>query len=158
MDGKHFELINRIIGKDAGIKTFRDRLIIQKMTYLLKSAGFAPDYFYSWYVRGPYSIGLSNDSRNYYRTKQEFSSKLTEKEEDLVNRMRAFLSDDLRDLDRLDVTLEIYGSLLFLRDERKLSINSNELVALLKYLKPWFTMEEIPAAADKMKGSDLFNT
>ena len=157
MDGKHFELINRIIGKDAGIKTFRDRLIIQKMTYLLKSAGFAPDYFYSWYVRGPYSIGLSNDARNYYGTGQTSSVAITEKETDVVNRLRSFLSDDLRDLDRLDLKLELYGSLLFLHDERKLDINSSELVSLLKYLKPWFNLEEIQAAADKMKGSGLFN-
>jgi uncharacterized protein YwgA len=157
MDGRHFEMIGRIIGKDAGIKTFRDRLIVQKMTYLLKSAGVAPDYFYSWYVRGPYSIAVSNDSRNYYGSSDKFSGELTQKEADVVNRMRAFLSDDLRDLDRLDQKLELYGSLLFLHDEKKLELGSQELVSLLKYFKPWFTIEEIQAAANKIKGSGLFN-
>jgi uncharacterized protein YwgA len=157
MDGKHFELINRIIGKDAGIKTFRDRLIIQKMTYLLKSAGFAPDYFYSWYVRGPYSIGLSNDAHNYYGSGQKYSGAISSEEEDVTNKIRSFLSDDLRDLDHLDLKLELYGSLLFLHDERQIGLNSTELVSLLKYLKPWFNLEEIKAAADKMVASSLFN-
>ena len=42
--------------------TFDDRLILQKAAYLLQEAGVNLGYRFRWYLRGPYSPGLTEDA------------------------------------------------------------------------------------------------
>ena len=43
------------------LDTFDSRLIFQKTVYLLQAFGFYLGYRFSWYIRGPYSPGLTSD-------------------------------------------------------------------------------------------------
>lgn len=52
------------IGEDHGIASVDDRLRLQKAIYLSQAAGINLGYHYSWYVKGPYSPGLTQD---YYK-------------------------------------------------------------------------------------------
>lgn len=52
------------IGEDDNISSVNDRLRIQKAMYLAQVAGINLGYHYSWYVKGPYSTGLTQD---YYK-------------------------------------------------------------------------------------------
>jgi len=157
MDAKVFVLVGRILGENIGVSSFRNRLIVQKMVYLLKSAGLAPNYFFTWYIRGPYSVALSSDAFAFYKNIPKQETTLTSSEELLVQKMRSFLSEELNDFDELESKLELFASLLFLRDERKMTLSDPQLVSLLKTLKPWFTEEQIKNAVGKIIDSRLFN-
>jgi hypothetical protein len=41
---------------------FNDRLILQKTIYLLEQFGLHIGYYFSWYLRGPYSPALTRDA------------------------------------------------------------------------------------------------
>lgn len=57
------EILSRvlnILGYDKlDISKFDERLKIQKIIYLLQYSGLSLGYGYNWYVRGPYSPGLT---------------------------------------------------------------------------------------------------
>ena len=52
-------LLMKELGADARLETFRDRLLLQKGVYLLQALGIPTDFSYNWYIRGPYSPGLT---------------------------------------------------------------------------------------------------
>ena len=47
------------LGIDPQLQTFRARLVIQKSVYLLQALGLQTGFSYGWYLRGPYSPGLT---------------------------------------------------------------------------------------------------
>jgi len=49
------------LGVSSDISGFNSRLILQKTVYLLEEAGIRLGYSFSWYLRGPYSPGLTRD-------------------------------------------------------------------------------------------------
>lgn len=72
MDNKQLALKVTLdaIGEDANISTVNDRLRVQKAVYLAQVLGINLGYHYSWYVKGPYSTGLTQD---YYRVSEAVS-------------------------------------------------------------------------------------
>jgi hypothetical protein len=55
-------VLNELGGAD--ISTQEDRISIQKLICLVQEAGLQLGYSFNWYVRGPYSPGLTSD---YYQ-------------------------------------------------------------------------------------------
>ena len=55
------ELVLKALDVEPSIETLADRIRIQKAVYLSKMAGVPLGYRFSWYVRGPYSPGLTRD-------------------------------------------------------------------------------------------------
>ena len=49
------------LGLPLQIQTFEDRLIAQKTICLAQAAGIQLGYHFGWYLRGPYSPGLTRD-------------------------------------------------------------------------------------------------
>ncbi len=49
------------LGIDASMKSFRDRLVVQKVIYLSQAAGLDLGYYYGWYIRGPYCSPVADD-------------------------------------------------------------------------------------------------
>ena len=47
---------------DYGVRTFRDRLVLQKTVYLLQAFGIYLGYRFTWYLHGPYSTQLTRDA------------------------------------------------------------------------------------------------
>lgn len=59
------------IGEDSSIASVDDRLRLQKAIYLSQAAGINLGYHYSWYVKGPYSPGLTQD---YYKLSEALAA------------------------------------------------------------------------------------
>src|SRR5207253_11490502 len=59
------------------LRTFSNRLNVQKKIYLAQIAGIDLGYRFGWYIRGPYSTGLTQDA---FTLKDEISSGDTEQE------------------------------------------------------------------------------
>ncbi|PCJ55344.1 MAG: hypothetical protein COA73_13565 [Candidatus Hydrogenedentota bacterium] len=57
---------------ELNLENFQKRLILQKSIYLLQKAGVKLGYSYSWYLRGPYSRGLTSDA---FDMKDEINTK-----------------------------------------------------------------------------------
>jgi uncharacterized protein YwgA len=43
------------------MKSFGDRLVVQKLIYLAQAAGLDLGYYYGWYIRGPYCSAVADD-------------------------------------------------------------------------------------------------
>jgi uncharacterized protein YwgA len=50
---------------------FNDRLILQKTVYLMEKFGLHIGYYFSWYLRGPYSPSLARDAYALAKTYSE---------------------------------------------------------------------------------------
>lgn len=50
------------MGLEFNLATFSNRLILQKAVYLAQAAGVDLGYSFNWYLRGPYSPGLTRDA------------------------------------------------------------------------------------------------
>lgn len=50
---------------------FNDRLILQKTIYLMEHFGLNIGYYFSWYLRGPYSPALARDAYEIAKTYSE---------------------------------------------------------------------------------------
>ena len=70
MDNQKIKRINsfffRLIGREFRLEEFDDRLLLQKIVYMLQKAGINFGYYFSWYLRGPYSAGLAKDAYEFY--------------------------------------------------------------------------------------------
>lgn len=117
-------LLRRIGSYDPACfkERFEARLILQKTIYLMQAYGLNLGYSYSWYLRGPYSVGLSKDayelSGKYEQTPLvRFAS---DKDED---RFRQFLLL-MKGRENDDRWLEVTGSIHFL--DATLSIGTKE--------------------------------
>jgi len=49
------------LGIRADLSDFDRRLMVQKALYLVEESGLDLGYFFHWYLRGPYSPGVSRD-------------------------------------------------------------------------------------------------
>ncbi|MBN2133613.1 MAG: hypothetical protein JW741_29195 [Sedimentisphaerales bacterium] len=56
------KLILDQLGVDFSVKSFQDRLILQKASYLAQAAGVNLGYYFSWYLYGPYCSSLATDA------------------------------------------------------------------------------------------------
>ena len=54
----------RKVGFDFKVNYFNNRLKLQKYVFLLRKYGIDLGYFYSYYIRGPYSPELADDYYN----------------------------------------------------------------------------------------------
>ena len=65
------------VGVSTELSTFSNRLQLQKKTYLVQITGPDLGYRFGWYIRGPYSPGLTQDA---FTLKDEIASGDTEHE------------------------------------------------------------------------------
>jgi len=150
---KLFSLIKELLGRDIDINKFNDRLILQKLTYILKNAGLDFGYRFNWHIRGPYSISLSSDAFEFYQNPDRRCVEISDKDKRYLREIRNFLSQDINNAEKL----ELIASLLFLKNEENLSFSDPRLVSQLHSLKPWFTERQIKSALNKISSSGLFN-
>jgi hypothetical protein len=72
---KELALVLEYLGVPIHLQTFSNRLNVQKKIYLAQIAAIDLGYRYGWYIRGPYSTGLTQDS---FTLKDEIASGDTE--------------------------------------------------------------------------------
>jgi uncharacterized protein YwgA len=155
----NMEVISRIIAifrnineRNIDLALYDDRLNLQKLTYIIQSAKLNFGYRFTWYVRGPYSPPLATDAFEYMEKGIEENMTLTREEHAIVEKLKHEFSHELKDTSKL----ELYASLLFLKDDR-ISLSDEETLAnKLTSLKPWFTKEQAIQATRKLRNTGIF--
>ena len=138
---KIFAFFREIVGRPIRMKDFEDRLILQKLCYILKKTDDNVSYNFNWYIRGPYSPTLAHDAFEY----KESVPTLTRDDFKNVKPIKKLLSDNVS-----DSNLELLASILYLIKERKIS-GYDELIHTMKVSKPCFTEEDIRIGVKKIK-------
>ena len=69
------KVLERKAGYKFTIKTFEDRVRLQKFVYLAKHFGIDLKYNFNLYIRGPYSSELADD---YYKIERDYEGELSE--------------------------------------------------------------------------------
>ena len=103
---KLFSLIKELLGRDIDINKFNDRLILQKLTYILKNAGLDFGYRFNWHIRGPYSISLSSDAFEFYQNPDRGCVEISDKDKRYLREIRNFLSQDINNAEKLELIVQ----------------------------------------------------
>lgn len=150
---KIFAIFKVINNRYPDMKQHKDRLNIQKLTYILQSIGLDLGYTFSWYVKGPYSTELASDAFRYTESESNDDIGLTKSERNSIEKLQSTFSDEIKDPNKL----ELYASLLFIKKQNNLTfLERGKLADNLTSLKPWFSKEETIAAIEKLKRSGIF--
>lgn len=146
-----WKMFEKITGNVLDIQKYEHRLMLQKIVYLIQKAEGRQEYLFSWYLKGPYSGGLTSDYFNVIdKQKTAGEIKLTTKEEAIVKSLRKNFAEYVID----EKGLELLGSLVFVILDMNVK-QKNAAIEKLHSLKPWFSNEEIAEVYDKVKKSSL---
>jgi uncharacterized protein YwgA len=148
MTGVGVKKINRIVsifqkltGIDFNVNKYENRLMLQKIAYIVKMHDKSLNYEFSWFIRGPYSRQLTGDEYNY---KKEEIRGPTERDEENIK----FLKGLVGEIDEFN--LELVASVYYLMTQRKI-VNFDSLYYTLHSLKPWFEKNDIFKAFEKIR-------
>lgn len=148
-------LVLEHLGVPINLQTFSNRLNVQKKVYLAQIAGTDLGYRYGWYIRGPYSTGLTQDA---FALKDEIASGETEyKAFQLASKVTKALDTAKKIWDSPpkstdnDDWLELLASLHYLRHiayrPQGATRNFDEVFGLLIQSKPQFAKRKEEARA-----------
>lgn len=132
---------------------FQDRLLIQKATYLAQQAGLNLGYRYNWYLKGPYSPGLTRDAFALAENPDIGGTfKLADSVAERLARV-ALVSEPPpgTELSR-DQWLELLASLHYL--VKQLNKNENEALAIIRRSKPNLA-PHVPRAREALHTAQL---
>lgn len=141
------ELILSRILQLAGIDhvdmdNFDNRLVYQKIVYLMQNYGLSLGYGYSWYVKGPYSPELTKTLFNITpQISAESANFVFDDNDSIIEKVTNFKSL-LNDQIRNPLFLEILASIIFIQKSSQIRDNTSVKKELLR-LKP--KLEENPA-------------
>ena len=137
------------------LDTFDDRLVLQKAAYLLQEAGVDLGYRFRWYLRGPYSPGLTEDAFFLTSLSDGGEEQLKEWELDESSTRRIDLVKNLfaqKGADVLPSHLELLASTLFLIKSRQVSPdNPREISVVLQRNGKPFKEKEVSRALKDLK-------
>jgi hypothetical protein len=141
---KKIERLISIFQQLTGVKfdriKYQHRLMIQKITYILKWKNDLFDYNFNWYIRGPYSPKLTLEEYDYREPETNQINK-----EDEQN--ASFICDLIGKID--DNELELYASIIYLIKERRI-MDLDTLYSTIHDSKPWFDKEDVKEAFEKI--------
>ena len=126
------------------LSTFDDRLRLQKLAYLAQELGAGDKYFYSWYVRGPYSSPLTSalflgDEQDKFISKPS----LTKNESRIVSLLESLMGKEITK----PLKLELFASIWYLLPSRRSSKEDQEAVLdIMCKEKPHFQRSEVKTA------------
>ena len=142
---------------------FKDRIIYQKKIYLLQSLGTNLGYLYNWYIRGPYSPGLTNYVYNNLDIllSMDFSEyKLSDtvvKNISKINKLEMLKPSSLND----SSWYELLASILYIHNNSKSwkidDTNPKEEIDLLLKYKPQYNLEQCKYAYTKLQEEEFIN-
>ena len=134
------------IGFKPKINEFQDRLIIQKMVYLLQLKGLKTNYRYNLYVRGPYSPQLTSEiyAHKNKLERLELPATLSLNESKAINSFNELFSELKPSI------LEIAATYSFFAFG---SAPQDALTALknVKKMKPFYSQAQISIGVSKAK-------
>lgn len=140
-----------------GVKTFIDRLILQKSVYLLQSVGIHMGYRFRWYLRGPYSpemtagaFGIVNEGE--YARKELQGWNLDEESANLARKLQPLLHRDAEAKEEQSRRLELLASILFLfKTEQALPSDPDGTSKILAKSDKVFSPSEVRTAVKELK-------
>lgn len=136
---------------DMGI--YSDRLMLQKIVYILQEAGINFEYYFNWYVKGPYSTRLAAESFEFFEENKHYkTAKLNSHEEKIAMTIKKQLGEFMK----TEKEIEILGSLVFIIRQLKIK-EKDKIIEKLISLKPWYEKQEIEMILDKIEKSLFFN-
>jgi len=138
-----FSIFGFVLGKQVTMGDYTERLMLQKLVYLLKSIDNSITYNFSWYHRGPYSPELTKEA--YEEIKNYSDYKLDKNDSNLIKSIKNLLPDNIT-----ETNLELFASVLYLMKERK-EEKLDDVLFSITSSKPWFTKEETITAFDSVK-------
>jgi uncharacterized protein YwgA len=154
----------RLALEDGGLPvstaTFEDRLITQKVVYLIQQRGVHLGYPFHWYIRGPYSSDLTADVFSLAAAMADsdtrsHSWKLDEKSRNRISRLRKIWVAK-RDTSERARWLELVASVHFLVDQKPGRLyDVLGLRKTLRRFKKIFSADEIKAAISALKAHHL---
>lgn len=145
---KVFSYLRYLLGKDIDMYQYEDRFNLQKLTYLLQSAGLDFSYLFGWYIKGPYSPKLASEAFRYVDSGQRKVTGIPNNDKEILDMIKLRFSGILDDAKQL----ELYASLLFIKNDSGISLrNEEKLSNTLLSLKPWFKMDETIKAIKRLK-------
>ena len=143
------------------VRSFDERLILQKAIYLLQSAGISIGYRFRWYLRGPYStdatagaFGIVNEGEP---AKEELRNwELDESSSAIAAKLQSLLRREGEPLAKQASRLELLASILFLYKTGQAKPNDPDATSriLKKNAKP-FGPEEVKSATKELRDHGL---
>jgi len=122
------------------MKTFDERLILQKTVYLAQQKGITLGYHYSWYLHGPYCRDLTADA---FATRSEIPAGwfLDEPSKSILAELKAFFSTFKKDKAR---RFEMLGSVLFaIKTGQAKASDTPKITKLMKDAGKNFSEQEV---------------
>lgn len=148
------------LGQDLDLSDFDRRLILQKAVYLVQAAKVDLGYTFRWYLRGPYSPGLTRDA---FALKVELTQNTDELKDWKLDPVSLERLARLREVFRAVPAeararrLELLASVHFLlRTRQAKSSDVAGLRAVLLRNGKDFWETEIQQAIEELKQHDLF--
>lgn len=118
----------------ANLLKFEDRLLLQKRIFLLAMTGVDLGYTFSWYLRGPYSPGLTRDAFTIDEAQKKGMNAAEMPTPHLIQTRLLDLKDALGSKWNDPVHLELLASVLFLA--KSSDADENIIGQRLSALKP----------------------
>jgi uncharacterized protein YwgA len=144
-----------------GVKTFNERLILQKSVYLLQSAGIHMGFRFRWYLRGPYSpditagaFGVVNEGE--YGEQELRGWKLDDESSARARNLQPLLRREGESNAELARRLELLASTLFLcKTEQGRPSDPEGISKILKQNDKDFSTSEVKAAVKELRAHGL---
>jgi len=133
------------LGIKVNLDNFQDRLVIQKLVYLLELSGIDLGYRFSLYVRGPYSPDLTRDiydnKNNIYKLQTDYRM-----QENEINRLINIfnLSSNFN-----PSIMEIMATYLYFSKE--LGLSEKEAITNVKKIKSFYSDAKISIGISRAK-------
>lgn len=146
------------LGLPFSVDHFMDRLILQKVVYLVQAAGAQLGYQFHWYLRGPYSPLLARDgfgiaaelANGEDESKQWHLSLQSAKRIAPVKRLIGKTKQE-----ELAKRLELLASVHFLVDEGQVSPDTHAINKRLRLFGKDCTPEQVKAALRELRRHGL---
>lgn len=165
-------LVLKELGITPSLRTFDNRLLVQKAIYLAQAAGFDLGYYFGWYLRGPYCSSVAQDLFSAIEDPED--SKRTTAKWSLDSGSQADLAP-LRELvcrpfgrapssNRVDEAqqarwLELLASVHYLIERKQVSTHgAKEIAKQLRAFNKNFDESEVQQALKELRARSILRT
>lgn len=147
-------LVLKAVGLSSDVSGFDSRLILQKSVYLLEEAGIRLGYSFNWYLRGPYSPGLTRDLYDLAANSDDDAEwVLDSSSNSIASRVQSLLeTSEGEDVAAKAKRLELLASVHYLARRRRLSLDDCEQARTqLAQNGKYYSAEEIASAIQGLR-------
>jgi uncharacterized protein YwgA len=143
------------------VTTFDDRLILQKVVYLLQSAGIHIGYRFRWYLRGPYSPEMTAGAFGILRegeaAQRELAGwELDPKSKTRIAELKSLLTNGAESKQGLARKLELFASVLFLINTGQVAATDVEkITTILKKNEKHYDAKDVRIAVKELREHGL---